>query len=93
MKTALRNAEECAAPPRDLDALRRAEPFGGFCETLTALNKMRRVQDAIGLLRSARAAAKAVAAADFVREGKKGAALGEAIRAEQIARINALLRQ
>ena len=94
MKTALRNAEECAALLRDLDALRRAEPFGGFCETLTALEQnASEVQDAIDLLRNARAAAKAVAAADFVREGKKGAALGEAIRAEQIARINALLRR
>ena len=93
MKTALREAEECAALLSDLDALRRAEPFDGFCETVMGLEQnASEVQDAIGLLRNARDAAKAVAAADFIREGKDGAALGEAIRAEQIVRINELFR-
>ena len=75
-----------------LDALRRDEPFTGFCETLTALE-----QDsgdavaAIALLKNARQAARSVTAADFAARGIEGPALGAAIQAGQIERIATVL--
>jgi len=76
-----------------LDALRREEPFNGFCETLTALEQNTAdAQAAIALLRAARLAALAVTAADFAAQALEGAALGAAIHARQIEQISTVLR-
>ena len=92
IKTALKGAPECMAVLKALDALRREEPFEGFCETLVALEQNSAdAQRAIDLLRSARNAAQQVKAADFADQGLIGPDLGAAIRAAQIERINALL--
>ena len=77
---------------KELDALRREEPFEGFCETLVALEQNSAdAQKAIDLLRAARAAAQQVKAADFADQGLKGPELGAAIQAAQIERIAELL--
>ena len=77
---------------RRLDALRREEPFEGFCETLVALEQHSAdALSAVDLLRSARDAAKQVRAADFVDQGLTGPELGAAIQAKQIERIAGLL--
>ena len=92
IKTALKDATECMALLKALDALRREEPFEGFCETLVALEQhSSEAQTAIDLLRSARNAAQQVKAADFAVQGLIGPDLGAAIQAAQIERINALL--
>jgi tRNA nucleotidyltransferase (CCA-adding enzyme) len=92
LKAALRNAEECMALLRALDALRRDEPFNGFCETLIALEQHSAdAQAAIALLVSARQAAREVSAAAFAEEGIEGRALGAAIEAGQIEQIARLL--
>ena len=75
-----------------LDALRRQEPFGGFCETLTALEQNSAdAVSTVSTLRVAREAAKTVKAADFTDQGLAGPDLGAAIQAAQIQVINALL--
>ena len=92
VKTALKDARECMALLKALDALRREEPFEGFCETLVALEQNSAdAQRTIDLLRSARTAAQQVKAADFADRGLDGPDLGEAIQAVQIERIAALL--
>ena len=92
IKTALRDAEACATLLAGLDALRRDEPFEGFCDTLRAMeqNTPEAVQS-IALLQAARAAAQAVKATDVAHEGVTGPDLGAAIRAAQIERIRATL--
>ena len=92
LKATLRDAEACMALLRALDALRRDEPFNGFCETLMALEQNSAdAQAAIALLKRARQAAKAVTAADFAGNGIEGPALGAAIEAGQIAQIARVL--
>ena len=92
LKTALKDASECMAVLKALDALRRKEPFDGFCETLVALEQgSADAKSAIDLLRSARNAAQKVKAADFADQGVTGPELGAAIRAAQIERIARLL--
>jgi len=92
VKTALKTGAECMALLKALDALRREEPFGGFCETLIALEQNSDdAQKAIDLLQRARAAAQHVKAADFTDQGVKGPELGAAIQAAQIEVIDALL--
>ena len=92
IKTALKDASECMALLKALDALRRDEPLEGFCETLIALElNSDDAQRTIGLLRSARDAAQKVKAADFVDQGITGPDLGAAIQSAQIERIAALL--
>ena len=92
IKTALTDATECMTLLRRLDALRRKEPFEGFCETLVALEQHSAdALSAVDLLRSARDAAKQVRAADFVDQGLTGPELGAAIQAKQIERIAGLL--
>jgi len=92
-KAALRDAGDCMALLKALDALRREEPFNGFCETLTALEQNTAdAQAAIALLRAARLAALAVTAADFAAQALEGAALGAAIHARQIEQISTVLR-
>lgn len=88
LKTALRDAKECMALLRALDAMRRDEPFNGFCETLMALEKhSAEAQAAVALLASARQAAQAVSAAEYAEQGFQGPALGAVIEAGQIERI------
>jgi tRNA nucleotidyltransferase (CCA-adding enzyme) len=75
-----------------LDALRREEPFEGFCETLVALEQNSAdAQQAIDLLQRARDAAQQVKAADFADQGVTGPELGAAIQAAQIDRIASLI--
>lgn len=75
---------------RALDALRRDEPFDGFCETLMALEQHSAdAEAAIALLASARQAAQTVTAAQF--QGIEGPALGAAIEAGQIEHIAQVL--
>jgi len=91
MKAALTDATTCMALLKALDALRRDEPFEGFCETLSALEQQTpEVIAAIALLCDARGAAQRVKAADFAEEGIKGPALGAAIQAAQIEQITAV---
>ena len=88
VKIALNDASECMALLQVLDALRREEPFEGFCETLLALEQSTAdAKSAIGLLRSARTVAQKVKAADFADQGLTGPELGAAIRSAQIKRI------
>ena len=75
-----------------VDALRRDEPFTGFCETLMALEQNSAdAQTAIAKLQRARQAAQAVTAADFTAQGLEGPALGAAIQVGQIERIATVL--
>ena len=88
LKTGLRDAEACMTLLKALDALRRDEPFHGFCETLMALEQNSAdATAAIALLRNARHAAQAVNAADFAALDIKGPALGAAIQTGQIEQI------
>ena len=92
IKTALKDANACMALLKMLDALRREEPFEGFCETLVALEQNSvDAQSAINLLRSTRSAARQVKAADFADQGLSGPSLGAAIQAAQTERIATLL--
>jgi tRNA nucleotidyltransferase (CCA-adding enzyme) len=92
VNTGLRDAEACMTLLMGLDALRRNEPFEGFCETLLAMEQRApEAGQSIALLRAARAAAQAVKATDIAHEGLTGADLGAAIRSAQIERIRAAL--
>ena len=92
VKTALKDATECMVLLKALDALRREEPFEGFCETLVALEQNSAdAQQAIDLLQRARDAAQQVKAADFADQGVTGPELGAAIQAAQIDRIASLI--
>ena len=92
MKAALTDATTCMTLIKALDALRRDEPFEGFCESLSALEQQTpEATAAITLLRDARDAAQRVKAADFAEEGIKGPALGAAIQTAQIEQIAAVL--
>jgi tRNA nucleotidyltransferase (CCA-adding enzyme) len=92
VKAALKDGDRCMALLKALDALRREEPFEGFCETLVALEQTSAdAQAAIDFLRRARDSAQQVRAADFADRGLEGPELGAAIQAAQIERINALL--
>ena len=92
VKTGLRDAEACMTLLMGLDALRRNEPFEGFCETLLAMEQRApEAGQSIALLRAALAAAQAVKATDIAHEGLTGADLGAAIRSAQIERIRAAL--
>ena len=92
VKTALRDAEACLTLLMGLDALRRDEPFEGFCDTLRAMEQRApEAGQSIALLQAARTAAQGVKATDVAREGLTGPDLGAAIRAAQIERIRATL--
>ena len=88
MKATLKDAGTCMSLLKALDALRREEPFDGFCETLIALEQ--RSADAhnvIERLQLARDTAQQVKAGDFADQGLTGPELGAAIQAAQIERI------
>ena len=92
LKAALKSGEDCMTVLKALDALRREEPFGGFCETLAALEQNSAdAVSAVSTLRAAREAAKTVKAGDFSDQGLAGPALGAAIKAAQVKRIAELL--
>jgi tRNA nucleotidyltransferase (CCA-adding enzyme) len=92
IKAALKDGTECVKLLKALDALRREEPFEGFCETLVALEQNAvDAQKAIDLLQRARDAAQQVKAADFADQGVTGPELGAAIQAAQIERIASLI--
>ena len=75
-----------------LDALRRNEPFEGFCDTLLAMEQRApEAGQSIALLQAARSAAQAVKATDVAHAGVTGPDLGAAIRSAQIERIRATL--
>jgi tRNA nucleotidyltransferase (CCA-adding enzyme) len=91
IKATLKDASTCMSLLKALDALRREEPFEGFCETLVALEQNSAdAQNAIELLRLSRNAAQQVRAADFADRGLAGPELGAAIQAAQIERIASL---
>ena len=93
LKAALKSGEDCMAVLKALDALRREEPFGGFCETLAALEQNSAdAVSAVLTLRAAREAAKTVKAADFTDQDVAGPALGAAIEAEQIKRVGEIIK-
>jgi hypothetical protein len=77
--------EKCMALLKALDALRREEPFEGFCETVALeQNSQKRWRLSISF-RRARTAAQSVTAADFAdQDDLEGPALGAATRAAQI---------
>ena len=92
IKTALKDASECMALLKALDALRREEPFEGFCETLVALEQNSAdAQTSIDLLKRARDEAQGIKAADFADQDLAGPELGAAIQAKQIECIAKLL--
>ena len=92
LKAALRDASACMTLLKALDALRRDEPFIGFCETLIALEQNSAdAQATIAKLDRARRAAQVVTAADFTAQRLEGPALGAAIQAGQIERIATVL--
>ena len=88
LKAALKSGQDCMNVLKALDAFRREEPFGGFCETLAALEQnSANAVSAVSTLQTALEAAKTVKAADFTNQGLAGPALGAAIEAAQIERI------
>ena len=92
IKAALKDGTECMKLLKALDALRREEPFEGFCATLVALEQNSAdAQKAIDLLQRARDRAQQVTAADFTDHGITGPELGAAIQAAQLEAISALL--
>ncbi len=92
VKTALKDAEACMTLLKALDALRREEPFTGFCETLNALEQQTpEAQAATRCLHDARAASAGIKAADFAEQALEGPALGAAIQAAQIEAIAKVL--
>ena len=92
MKATLKDAGTCMSLLKALDALRREEPFAGFCATLIALEqRSASARNSIDLLQRARNAAQTVKASDFADEGLAGPELGAAIQAAQIERIASLL--
>ena len=77
-----------------LDALRREEPFNGFCETLSALEQNSpEVVAALNTLRLAKDEAAAVKAADFAGQHLEGPAIGAAVLAAQTERVAAILKR
>ncbi|MEK9792175.1 MAG: tRNA nucleotidyltransferase, partial [Halieaceae bacterium] len=92
MKSALRDPATCMALLSGLDALRREEPFRGFCETLVSLeNNAASANSAVDALSEARKAAQLIKAADFSSTHLEGPALGMAIREAQIEQITGVL--
>ena len=92
LKNALRDATECMALIKLLDALRRDEPFEGVCETLIALEQNSdEAKTTIELLRNACEQARTVTAADFTESGLTGPDLGAAIEAARIEQIREVL--
>ena len=92
LKTALRNASECMALIKLLDALRRDEPFEGVCESLIALERNSdEAKTTIELLRNACDQARTVTAADFTDLGLAGPELGAAIEAARIEQLRKVL--
>jgi len=91
-KAALGNAEGCMELLEGLDALRRDEPFNGFCEAAAALEGSAAAEHpACQLLRQAREAALAVRADAIVAAGVTGPAVGAALRAERITTLAGVL--
>ena len=90
LKTALMSGEQGWQLLKALDALRRDEPFDGFCEAVAALeSQTAATHPACQRLRAAREAAAKVKAADM-DASLSGKALGEALQsaqAEAIAKV------
>ncbi len=91
-RAALQDPNRCLVLLEGLDALRRDEPFTGFCATLAALESTLVAQHpALQLLMAARAAAAQVNMQHINAEGLTGAAIGDALRrARQQAIANVL---
>lgn len=91
-RSALQDADRCMALLEALDALRRDEPFTGYCETLAALESTSAEQHpALQQLTAARAVATQITIQDINIEGLKGPAIGSALRsARQQAIADAL---
>ena len=75
-----------------LDALRRPEPFDGFCEAAAALESDTPTQHPSCIaLQHAKTAANAVRAQSLLATGLTGPALGEALREARIKAIATVL--
>lgn len=93
IKRVLGDAQQGYALLRALDALRRDEPFYGFVTTLVALtNDTEDAQILQSRLTAIREAARAINAQTLMAQGYSGAALGDAIKQQQIEAIANQLR-
>ncbi|MDA8660049.1 tRNA nucleotidyltransferase [Luminiphilus sp.] len=91
-KQALRAPGDCMAMLEGLDALRRPEPFDGFCEAAAALESDTPTQHPSCIaLQHAKTAANAVRAQSLLATGLTGPALGEALREARIKAIATVL--
>lgn len=91
-KGALQDAERCMDLLEGLDALRRPEPFGGFCEAAAALEASTADNHpACRLLSEARTTVLAIRAEPIVAAGLTGPAIGEALRAQRISALRDVL--
>lgn len=95
-KAALTSAEACMSLLEAVDALRREEPFTGFCTTIAALEDENAHDNAAcQLLIEARDAANGVTAAllaaEGAAEGLTGPELGKGIRRRRVEKIERVL--
>ena len=91
-KQALRDPGDCMDLLEGLDALRRPEPFDGFCEAAAALESGTPTQHPSCIaLQRAKAAANEVRAQSLLETGLAGPALGKALREARIAAIATVL--
>ena len=80
-RSALQDASHCMALLEALDALRRDEPFTGFCDTLAALEGTSAAQHpALQQLAAAKATAAQITIQHIDVAGLTGAAIGDALR-------------
>ncbi|EED34852.1 multifunctional CCA protein [Luminiphilus syltensis NOR5-1B] len=86
------DASELLRLLKALDALRREEPFSGFCETVAALNGHHPAAYAPAeRLRLVANSARSISARDITNEGLSGPEIGAAIAHRQIAAIEDVL--
>lgn len=91
-KEALRDPDGCMTLLEGLDALRRPEPFDGFCEAAAALESDTPAKHPSCIaLQQAKEAANEVKARTLLESGLTGPALGKAIREARVAAIATVL--
>ena len=91
-KQALRDPNECMALLEGLDALRRPEPFDGFCEAAAALESDTSAKHPSCIaLQQAKQAANTVKAQTLLETGLTGPALGKALRESRVEAIASVL--
>ena len=91
-KQALRDPSECMSLLEGLDALRRPEPFDGFCEAAAALESDTSAKHPSCIaLQQAKEAANTVKAQTLLETGLTGPDLGKALRESRVEAIAAVL--